>query len=312
MTPDQTLSATLLTALTLVLGGLFAASGARAGGEPPGSNPLSGVRSWVYQLQGVSPAVLARSAYDMAVIDYSRDGSEKGALLPSELAMLKVKPDGGRRIVLAYLSIGEAEDYRYYWDAEWSRTMPGWVGPENPEWKGNYRVRFWEGDWQDIIYRGAGSYLDKIVAAGFDGVYLDRIDAFEEEDPDLGPSLRMLAMVQFVTALAERARSLNPGFLIVVQNGEELLENADYRQTIDGFAKEDLLFGLERDGMRNAHSDTRASLNLIALLLDSGKPVFLAEYLSDAAAIEMARTDAATLGAPLFVGGRALDEPYSR
>lgn len=312
MTLDQTLSATLLTALTLVCGGLFGAVGARAGEEPPGVNPLSGVRSWVYQLQGISPAVLARSAYDMAVIDYSRNGREKGALLASELAALKVKPDGRRRIVLAYLSIGEAEDYRYYWDPEWSHTPPDWLGPENPEWKGNYWVRFWDARWQEIIYRGAGSYLEKVVAAGFDGVYLDRIDAFDEPDPEYDPSRRMLAMAQFVSALAERGRALNPGFLIVVQNGEELLENADYRRTIDGFAKEDLLFGIRKDGQRNTRSQTRASLNLISLLLDSGKPVFLAEYLSDTAAIEAARTDAATLGAPLFVGGRALDLPYSR
>ena len=29
---------------------------------------------------------------------------------------LKIKDNGGKRIVIAYLSIGEAEDYRYYWN----------------------------------------------------------------------------------------------------------------------------------------------------------------------------------------------------
>lgn len=309
---DQSLPATLVAALTLMFGGLFAAAGMGPEEEAAGMNPLNGVRSWVYQLQGVSPGALARSDYDMAVIDYSRDGSEKQALRPSELAALKVKPDGTRRVVLAYLSIGEVEDYRYYWDPDWARTPPVWLGPENPEWEGNYGVRFWDGRWQDVIYRGSGSYVEKIVAAGFDGVYLDRIDAFEVNDPDYGPSLRMMAMAQFVAALAERGRALNPAFLVVVQNGEELLENADYRRTIDGLAKEDLLYGLQKDGQRNSHGETRASTNLIALLLESGKPVFLAEYLSDPATIAEARTDAARLGTPLFVGGRELDEPYSR
>jgi cysteinyl-tRNA synthetase len=33
--------------------------------------------------------------------------------------------------------------------------------------------------WQDIIYGNDSSYLKKILDAGFDGVYLDVIDAFE-------------------------------------------------------------------------------------------------------------------------------------
>ena len=33
--------------------------------------------------------------------------------------------------------------------------------------------------WQNIIYGNESSYLTKISDAGFDGVYLDIIDAFE-------------------------------------------------------------------------------------------------------------------------------------
>ena len=49
----------------------------------------------------------------------------------------------------------------------------------SPDWEGNYKVRYWEEDWQAIIYGDADSYLQKILDAGFDGVYLDIIDAFE-------------------------------------------------------------------------------------------------------------------------------------
>jgi len=44
---------------------------------------------------------------------------------------------------------------------------------ENPDWPGNYK--YWNPDWQTVIYGNLG----KILAAGFDGVYLDLIDAFE-------------------------------------------------------------------------------------------------------------------------------------
>lgn len=73
----------------------------------------------------------------------------------------------------------EAEDYRYYWQSSWESNPPSWLKGENAEWPGNYKVRFRESEWQAIIYGNDNSYLKKIFDAGFDGVYLDIIDAFE-------------------------------------------------------------------------------------------------------------------------------------
>lgn len=81
---------------------------------------------------------------------------------------------GGCRLVIFYLSIGEAEDYRWYWDKKAT-----WPDRENPDWPGNYKVHYWNDDWQKIIYSGTNSYLDKILKTGFDRVYLDIIDAYE-------------------------------------------------------------------------------------------------------------------------------------
>jgi len=77
------------------------------------------------------------------------------------------------------MSIGEAEDYRYYWQSNWTVGNPSWLESENPDWKGNYKVKYWHQEWKDIIYGTADSYLEKIINANFDGVYLDIIDAFE-------------------------------------------------------------------------------------------------------------------------------------
>ena len=97
----------------------------------------------------------------------------------SETAELKNKHNGGKRLIISYMSIGEAEDYRYYWEPSWNITPPAWLAEENPEWKGNYKVRYWDPDWQSIIFGSSTSYLDKILSAGFDGTYLDIIEAFE-------------------------------------------------------------------------------------------------------------------------------------
>ena len=114
--------------------------------------------------------------YDMIIIDLFFDGTE---FSPDEIAQLRNKNNGGKRIVVAYMSIGEAEDYRYYWDKSWKRENPAWLDKGNPKWKGNYKVRYWYPEWQSIIYGNSDSYLSRIINAGFDGAYLDIIDAFE-------------------------------------------------------------------------------------------------------------------------------------
>jgi cysteinyl-tRNA synthetase len=120
-------------------------------------------------------AALANTYYDLAGIDYSFDGTEAGKFTAAQVAQMKVKPDGKRRKVIAYLSIGEAEDYRYYWQNGWGEGDPSFIHEENPGWPGNFKVEYWDPRWQAIIF----GYLRMIVKAGFDGVYLDIIDAYE-------------------------------------------------------------------------------------------------------------------------------------
>lgn len=114
--------------------------------------------------------------YDAVIIDAFYNDT---LLTSSDVNALKTKPAGNSRLVIAYMSIGEAENYRYYWQSSWSASPPAWLDDENPDWEGNYKVRYWYSSWQDIIYGNDSSYLKKILDAGFDGVYLDIIDAFE-------------------------------------------------------------------------------------------------------------------------------------
>lgn len=95
-----------------------------------------------------------------------------------EIQKLKQKENGGERLVISYLSIGEAEEYRYYWEEKWKPGNPEWIARENPNWERNYIVKYWSPEWKEIIYNGENSYLQQILDAGFDGVYLDIIDGF--------------------------------------------------------------------------------------------------------------------------------------
>ena len=146
--------------------------GDRVSGIDSSRADLSSVRSWGYWLQGADVQTLVYCAHDLLVIDYSADGSDGTAYGPEQIAEVR---DSGKR-VLAYFSIGEAEDYRFYWGQTWQPGNPQFIGLENPEWEGNYKVKYWmEGWWESALK----PYLDRIITAGFDGVYLDIVDGFE-------------------------------------------------------------------------------------------------------------------------------------
>lgn len=122
-------------------------------------------------------AAVAESNYDLIIMDLF--AANNMAFTASEVEQLRIKQNGGSRLVVCYMSIGEAEEYRYYWNQAWTAEKPVWLDAENPDWAGNYKVKYWEPAWQQIIYGNDDSYLSKILDAGFDGVYLDIVDGFE-------------------------------------------------------------------------------------------------------------------------------------
>lgn len=147
------------------------------------------LNSGAYRDQEDFLQALRSTDYDCLIIDPYFGGDRP--LFGSEIASLKVKQNGGRRLVMAYLSIGEAEDYRYYWQPGWNKDRPEWLEEENPDWPGDFKVRYWHKEWQDILFGPGDSCLKRIMAVDFDGVYLDIIDAFqyfEEKQPRMtGP-----------------------------------------------------------------------------------------------------------------------------
>lgn len=122
-------------------------------------------------------SALSASAFDVIVIDPDYGGT---SLTAEDIAPLKEKPQGGRRLLLAYLSVGEAADYRSYWELSWNdeSSRPAWLEKPNPAWPGAWRVRYWVKDWKHILYGNKESSLDRILSAGFDGALLDVMDAW--------------------------------------------------------------------------------------------------------------------------------------
>lgn len=270
---------------------------------------LSSAASWGYQLQDLDVSRAASSSFDLLVVDYARDGTDDTALTPAEIARLQIKPDGGRRVLLAYLSVGEAESYRFYWRKQWSQQRPPWLLRENPDWDQNYAVCFWDPAWQSLLFGNPEAYLDKIIAQGFDGIYIDKCDVTD----DLKRRERKVAgtrpdlegdMVELVRRLASYARAQRPGFLVVMQNAESLLDRAELRSEIDGVAKEELLFGLDAAEKPNDRDEIQWARKQLDLVRKDGKPVFVVEYLNNAAKTSQARTSASEFGYVLYVADK--------
>lgn len=119
---------------------------------------------------------LQNTNYDMLIVDLYAGGRP---LSRAEVKKLQYKPNGARRLVLAYMSVGEAETYRYYWQSDWKDNPPSWMDEPNEDWQDNYRVKYWRAEWKHLLYGSPNSYLDKILTAGFDGAFLDVVDVYQ-------------------------------------------------------------------------------------------------------------------------------------
>ncbi len=228
----------------------------------PGSNgklsprPWTAVRNWAYWLDNPDLKQLGGSNYQLVVIDYSADGSASKAFSQKQIEQLR--RSSCQKRVVAYLSIGQAESYRGYWQKGWKPGSPDWLGQPDSDWRKNNWVRYWDPAWQKIIY----AYLDKIIAAGFDGIYLDRIDAYQQDYAD-GHEDDMVKFVQDLAGYARAHSSLKQDFGIIAQNAEDLAaDHDDYVRTVTGIAREEVYVGATNKTVSKAQTrGTEANLD---------------------------------------------------
>lgn len=322
---------------------------------------LSSVNDWAYQLQGdpqLDLAPIAQSAFDLVVIDYSADGGGAGAFSAAQIDAVR-NGSGGAKIVLAYLSIGEAEVGRFYFDNTWitpdpatspdgpftlTDAAPAFLAPPNQFFPDNFRVRYWDDDWQQIIITNPGghpilgdaqSYLDRIIDAGFDGVYLDIIDAFEFFGPDAidGNGERADAasvMIDFVIAIANHARQTRgrTEFLVVPQNGAAIIDAdayppetlpegtspedfaaqraTDYFAAIDGIGAEDTFY-IGAEDNDNPFDPDLFLIDLLDRFRAAGRPVLAIDYVTTTDAIDDFHARARARDWIPYASTRALD-----
>jgi cysteinyl-tRNA synthetase len=263
---------------------------------------LQNAKTWMYQLQGLerpdAVEALAKSNYALLVLEPTKTvkGNE-GFDTSGMVRKLHTLPSGKRRLLLAYLCIGEAEDYRLYWGRNWRKPTnkkkgkPDFIIALDPDgWSGNYPVVFWDPAWKKI-WLGESGWVRQMALDGFDGVYLDWVEAYDHpkvrkaaESQGLDPAKEM---IRFIEQIGEEGKKVKLDFLVIPQNAINLLDKdpSRYLKAIDGLGVEDTWFHGTADakwespaGGDQPNEDTQAWLAQYQKFIQAGKPVFSIDY----------------------------------
>jgi cysteinyl-tRNA synthetase len=220
------------------------------GPEPSGqSQELSNADPWLYLIDvNLDQAVvdqIAASSYAMVVLD-NIPSEASNTDYPMESVIDQLHTAKIPKIVLAYVDIGEAEDYRTYWQPGWGVGTPEWIAGSDPDgWEGNFPVAYWYDAWQ-ALWLGEGGLMEGILDVGFDGIYLDWIEAYSDESViDIAEQDQVdpvQEMIWWVENLASYGRARRPDFLVIGQNAAELARFDEYVAIIDAIAQEQVWF----------------------------------------------------------------------
>ena len=230
-----------------------------------------GVQDFLYQLQHARPDKIGETGFDLVVVSLAAAGNS-----PDVIPALKDSP-GGHKIVLCYMSIGQAERYRWYYQPDWGENPPEWLGEPDPVW-GDRWVQYWNPEWQAIIYGSPESYLDQIIALGFDGVYLDRVDAYQYYQ-EQGRETAACEMVDFILDFTAYARKKKPGFGVFLQNAEELgIQFPELMDAMTGIGVEDLYYGYPQEHQPSPPEWTAEREAILDQWVSAGKLVLTIDY----------------------------------
>ncbi|MFP2903770.1 endo alpha-1,4 polygalactosaminidase [Pyxidicoccus sp. 3LFB2] len=267
---------------------------------PPASLPpvaWEGVSSFTYQLTNYADDRLdqiAGSAFDLAIIELARDG-HSDYFRADEIAALKSR---GKQ-VLAYFEIGAIEEYR----PEWPQVPADLkLGPVEG-WPDEQYVKYWDERWWPIVQ----GRIDRAIAAGFTGCYLDMVVTYEEIPANAAGTNRddlARKMVALIARIHQYAKSKEPGFKVMPQNSPELVDQDGYLAAIDGLGMEDLYWSDDEACDEDWCEENRANAGRVRA---AGKLVLSTDYAVQRTHVADAYQRSRAAGFVPYVTVRALD-----
>jgi cysteinyl-tRNA synthetase len=189
---------------------------------------------------------LEASGYQLVVLDFVPSESSDTSRTFDMKGLVKRLHSSGK-LVVAYVDIGEAENFRTYWQSGWEIGHPSWIVGGDPDgFSGNYPVAFWTAEYQ-AVWTGKGGYLQRIMKdANMDGVYLDWVEAYSDTNVvDAAKRAHIdsrSAMIIWVQRIAAYVRGIQTNAIVIGQNAAKLTAVKSYRDTIDAIAQEQVWF----------------------------------------------------------------------
>lgn len=210
-------------------------------------------------------------------------------------------------ILIGYVSLGEAAEYRTYWPNVVGKS---WLLDKNPNWD-SYFVDVRAEEWHRVLTE---KIIPGILQKGFDGLFLDTIDTakyLEKYHPDGKYPGAQAAMVKLI----KRIRQKFPKVFILGNRGFSILDETG--RWLDGVVAESVFSTLdfERDTVRVRSEQEYAKE--IALLQRAknkfGLEVFTLDYLPPANdnQIQAVIARSRSLGFLPYISTKELDRIYS-
>jgi len=171
------------------------------------------------------------------VIDYSRDNPSK-EFKPYQLLVLDNTSHINlnlfkrkHKILLGYISLGEVENIRSYYDQS---KKDGYLLDENKNWPGSFYVDVRNPKWTKLVI---SKVIPSILSQGFDGIFIDTIDNseyLETSNPKKYKNMQLAAINLLIMI-----RMNFPHMKIMINRGYSLLP--DVAKYIDYVLAESLM-----------------------------------------------------------------------
>ncbi len=210
----------------------------------------------------------AYEPYDIVITDPDETSTE---ILESLQSMGKT--------VLSYINVGYAEDWRWYWP-----TVSGsGVVHGLSEYKGEYLVEYWSVLWREVIL----NYTVAVMGEGYDGVYLDNIDAsymlWEESPAWLDGRDPIEEMGELVASVKETVSGYGGLVFVNIGVAHSLLFDGEFLSSIDGVLKEEVFFVLtgECETAPVLEEEYSQALEALSHAARAGRTVIVVEYVEN-------------------------------
>ena len=183
-------------------------------------------------------------------------------------------PEKTKTTYIGYVSLGEAERFRWYWYHIEGKKFILW---ENKNWKDDFIIDIRSIEWQNLLVE---KIIPRILKKGYHGLFFDTIDTpiyLEERNPK-----KFKGSVEALAYLIHRIRKKYPEIILISNNGLRAIEH--FGTHIDIFLIEGLntTYDFKRKKYKIADIDWRNHrLSLIHKNreLINQKPVIVIDYL---------------------------------